>query len=94
LGANSLRELFYGVNALIDTMGDINIDHLDRTRIIPDDHRKVDDDTLYKDMPPLLRRISGHARLTIFNGAHNCIHNAGLNWLAHQSRGRNVEWDR
>lgn len=51
------------------------------------------DAPLYGSRKPLYRRTHGHTRLTLFDGGHEIIHNAGLNWLAAQQKGQPVKWD-
>lgn len=46
---------------------------------------KIDDPT-YGKKKPLFRRTSGKARVTIFEGGHELIAEAGLQWLAKQRR--------
>lgn len=43
-------------------------------------------DPLYGDAMPLFRRTSGCTRITIFDGGHNQIPEAGLAWLAKQHK--------
>jgi len=44
------------------------------------------DDPSYGEHTPLLRRTSGKARLTVFQGGHEIIFDAALPWLAAQRR--------
>lgn len=39
------------------------------------------------------RRTSGNARVTIFEGGHNILHNPGLNWLDAQRKDKPAVWD-
>ncbi|TDU66163.1 prolyl oligopeptidase family protein [Prosthecobacter fusiformis] len=50
-------------------------------------------ETLRTPKPVLFRKISGSTRITLFDGAHEIIYNAGLNWLAAQQKGTPVVWD-
>ena len=50
-------------------------------------------DKLYGKRQPLFRRESGNARITVFNGSHEIVHVAALNWLAHQTRGVPAVWE-
>lgn len=43
-------------------------------------------DPLYGEEPLPFRRESETARITVFNGGHEIVHRAGLNWLAQQRR--------
>ncbi len=50
-------------------------------------------DSLYPDeQQPLFRRQSGNSRVTIFEGGHEILHEAALNWLAAQCKGQPVSW--
>ena len=44
-------------------------------------------------MPLLVRSTSGSARLTVFNGGHDIVHEAGLTWLEAQRRAAPAAWD-
>jgi len=50
-------------------------------------------DSLYGSKPPVYRKQAGVARLTIFDGGHEMIHLAALNWLSKQEKGKPVVWD-
>jgi acetyl esterase/lipase len=50
------------------------------------------DDPLYRDKPVRFRRTSGNARITIFEGGHEIIVEAGLQWLAQQRRSQPAHW--
>lgn len=41
---------------------------------------------------PLFRQTSGNTRVTIFEGGHEIVHQAALNWLAKQRKGQPVVW--
>ncbi len=51
------------------------------------------DDPLYGRWKPLVRKTSGNARVTIFEGGHEIVQVAALNWLAQQRRGRPAVWE-
>lgn len=42
---------------------------------------------------PLFRATSGNTRVTIFEGAHEIVHQAALNWLAKQRQGQPPMWE-
>ncbi|MFK5920992.1 MAG: prolyl oligopeptidase family serine peptidase [Verrucomicrobiota bacterium] len=50
-------------------------------------------DPLYGTRPPVYRKTSGNTRITLFQGGHEIIHLAALNWLANQRKGQNAIWD-
>ena len=47
---------------------------------------------LYSANFPLFVKTSGNARVVIFNGGHEIVHMAALNWLAIQRRGQKAQW--
>ena len=42
---------------------------------------------------PLFRQTSGNTRVTIFEGGHEIVHQAALNWLAKQRKDQPVVWE-
>lgn len=50
-------------------------------------------DSLYGNAPPLFRRTHGNTRVTIFQGGHEIVHSAALNWLAAQRKGKPANWN-
>lgn len=50
-------------------------------------------DALYGKRPPLFRLVKDNTRVTIFDGGHEIVHEAALNWLAAQRKGQPVNWD-
>lgn len=53
---------------------------------------EAEQDDLYGDHQPVFRITAGTTRLTIFQGGHEIVHRAALNWLAAQTQGHPVEW--
>lgn len=51
------------------------------------------EDALYHPEPLRYRTVSGNCRVTIFEGGHEIIHHAALNWLAQQRRSQPAIWD-
>jgi len=49
-------------------------------------------DPLYDVNAVLFRKISGQARITLFEGGHEILYTPSLNWLALQQKGRPAEW--
>ena len=49
-------------------------------------------DNLYGNKPPLFRQTHGNTRITLFEGRHEIIHHAALNWLAAQRKDQPVKW--
>lgn len=68
------------------------IDAFYQQQALPSGSRKPEADALYGKKDVLFRKESGNARVTIFQGKHEIIHHAGLNWLARQRRGEPAVW--
>lgn len=50
-------------------------------------------DPLYAVNPPLFRKKHGNTRVTLFEGGHEILHEAALNWLAAQRKGVPANWN-
>lgn len=50
-------------------------------------------DPLYGNKKVIFRKTNGNTRVTIFQGKHELIHQAALNWLDHQRRDRPAAWN-
>lgn len=50
-------------------------------------------DSLYGKNSPIYRKTSGNTRVTLFQGGHEIIHGAALNWLAAQRKGQPANWN-
>ena len=50
------------------------------------------DDLYPADQQPVFRRSAGNTRVTIFEGGHEILHEAALNWLAAQRKGQPAQW--
>lgn len=50
-------------------------------------------DSLYGRQKPLFRKVSQNVRVTIFDGGHEIIPLAALNWLAQQRKGSPAVWN-
>lgn len=56
-------------------------------------HATPPKDPLYPaDQQAVFRRSAGNTRVTIFEGGHEILHEAALNWLAAQQKGQAVNW--
>ena len=68
------------------------IDAFYRQQALPVGSEKPVRDSLYGKKRVLFRKVSNNTRVTIFQGKHEIIHHAGLNWLARQRRGKPAVW--
>ncbi|HSJ01227.1 MAG TPA: prolyl oligopeptidase family serine peptidase [Verrucomicrobium sp.] len=64
-----------------------------KTQEVPSGWQEAGEDLSYGAWKPLFRRTAGKTRVTIFDGGHEIVHQAALNWLAQQERGKPVVWD-
>ena len=62
------------------------------TQTLPEELEKAESDDLYGEKQPIFRKISQNTRVTIFDGKHEIIHTAALNWLAQQQKGKAANW--
>jgi predicted peptidase len=70
-----------------------NIEEFYKTQKLPQGMAKAKPDKLYGNKQPIFRKISDNTRLTIFEGGHEIVHKAALNWLAQQSKGKPAIWE-
>jgi len=83
---------FNAVAAEADRIPTPAIAAMTSTRLVPAQWAFNGTDPLHATHPVLLRRTSGKARLTIFDGGHEILHEAALTWLESQRRGMPVHW--
>ena len=60
---------------------------------VPEKYGPVAADPSYGKFKVLLRRRSNLVRLTLFEGGHNCVAQAGAEWLARQHRFSVPDWN-
>lgn len=84
---------FNAVAAETDRVPDAAIEAMVRGRKVPADLGPAAADPLYSSKPVLHRRTSGSTRLTVFDGGHDIVHEAGLTWLEAQRRAAQAAWD-
>jgi len=59
---------------------------------LPAGFRKADVDPLYGKRQVIFRKVYQNTRVSIFQGGHEIIHNAALNWLAQQRKDKPANW--
>ncbi|MCB1227393.1 MAG: prolyl oligopeptidase family serine peptidase [Verrucomicrobiales bacterium] len=89
--SHSLRA-FDGVAEPEHRLEEAGIEAFYSRQVPPEIVGELDDPTYPSDKAPRFRRISGNCRVTIFEGGHEIVHSAALNWLAAQRRGQTVVW--
>ena len=69
-----------------DRISEEDIEYFVTKAQVPPHLKKPVEDPTYGGQRPLFRRISGKARITIFDGGHSIIPNAALTWLSKQKK--------
>lgn len=60
---------------------------------VPEILRPTESDPWMPKHPVLFRKTSGNARITLFEGGHEIVFQAGLAWLEQQRKGRSAVWN-
>jgi dienelactone hydrolase len=84
-----ISQSFDAFNALAskkDKISNADVALFTNKQEVPEALRATVDDPLYGDKRVLFRRTSGKARLTIFDGAHDIVFEAALDWLSRQRK--------
>lgn len=76
-----------------DRLQENEIETFYQTQQRPAGWAKPAPDELYEPKTVLFRKISGNARVTIFEGGHEILYIPALNWLAQQKRGHPAVWE-
>jgi len=63
------------------------------TQKLPSGWSAAAPDPVYGIHQPVFRATSGNTRITIFEGGHEIVHQAALNWLSKQRKGSPVVWE-
>ncbi len=85
-------------NASVGTESKLSSQSLQRfyeTRRVPEELQATNNaahDPLYGDNQPIYRRADGNIRVTVFDGGHEIVHTAALNWLAAQVKDKPTNW--
>ena len=89
---HSLRA-FNAVVPPIARLSDEVIEAFYATQQPPAARAAVQPDPVYANCPPVFRATHGNTRVTIFEGGHEIVHQAALNWLAKQRKGQPAVWE-
>ena len=84
-----------GFNATVavgDRLKDEEITAYYRLQKRPADWPMAPPDASYGSRTPLFRKVAGNTRVTIFEGGHEIVYQAALNWLALQRKGQPATW--
>jgi len=77
---------FNAVASEADHLTQAQIDEIVRTAKVPKGLVQPIEDSSYGKKKPLLRRISGKARVTLFDGGHELVPSAAIAWLSKQRK--------
>lgn len=97
-GSVPFSQSIYAWNAAVPRSADISgsvIKAFYKTQKVPAEIAAVNSataDELYGANVPLFRRTDANIRVTIFQGGHEIVHDAALNWLAAQVKGQPANW--
>ena len=83
---------FNKVVAGTDAISEEEIKTLYDDHTIPEQLKYKGKDPLYGKKTPLFRKHTATCRVTLFKGAHEIIHEAALNWLNLQRKGKPAVW--
>ncbi|MEZ5385725.1 MAG: prolyl oligopeptidase family serine peptidase [Prosthecobacter sp.] len=95
-GSVPFRHALYAFNAVVapaERLGEEEIQAFYQTRKLPASWSPSQADESLGSHVPHFRKVSGSTRVTIFEGGHEIVHQAALNWLALQKKGQPVIWD-
>ncbi|QOV92197.1 alpha/beta hydrolase family protein [Humisphaera borealis] len=84
---------FNAVAADADKVSDADIAAMEAKPVMPATLLQTIVDPTYGENKPLFRRVSGNAQVTIFQGGHNILPEAGLMWLEKQRKGKPAVWE-
>lgn len=83
---------FNDVAAPMDRIPERMILQMVKSPTMPAELLQKIDDPLHHRNRALFRRVSGTAQVTIFQGGHEIVYEAGLGWLEHQRKGQAPVW--
>lgn len=95
-GSVPFKQSLYAFNAVAnekDKLKNSFIEQFYKTQSLPKGVKQTNPDPLYGEKVPIFRKTSGNARVTIFKGGHQIIHQAALNWLNQQHKGISAQWN-
>jgi dienelactone hydrolase len=94
-GSVPFTHTLYAFNKLVPKKERLAQDLIERfyaAQQLPTELKQAKVDPLYGKKQPIYRKVHGNTRVTIFNGRHEIIHEAALNWLSHQRKGNPAVW--
>lgn len=94
-GSVPFTHSLYAFNKLVPERNRIDpkrIGEFYENQALPAGFEKADADPLYGRKKVVFRKVYKNSRVSIFQGGHEIIHNAALNWLAQQRKDQPANW--
>ncbi len=95
-GSVPFTHSLYAFNKVVPEKNRINpkrIEEFYEKQALPAGFEKADVDPLYSRKQVVFRKVYKNSRVSIFQGGHEIIHNAALNWLAQQRKDKPANWN-
>ena len=95
-GSVPFSHSLYAFNQVVPEKDRIPVDAIEEfyeKQLIPPSLPKADEDPLYGKKKVIFRKVSNNTRVSIFQGRHEIIHHAALNWLASQQKAKSAVWN-
>ena len=95
-GSVPFTHSLYAFNKVVPEKNRIDsewIEEFYRKQTLPAGFEKANRDPLYEKKQVVFRKIHRNSRVSIFQGKHEIIHNAALNWLAQQRKDKPANWN-
>jgi len=95
-GSVPFTHSLYAYNRVVpeeDRLPESFIETFYRKQSLPETVAEAQPDPLYGSKKVIYRKVSGNTRVSIFQGGHEIVHRAALNWLAAQRKGKAANWN-
>jgi poly(3-hydroxybutyrate) depolymerase len=95
-GSVPFTHSLYAFNRVVsgkDALSQEDIDSFYETQQVPGGQKSTINDPVYGKRTPVFRKATETCRITIFEGAHEIVHEAALNWLRLQKKGQPTVWE-
>ena len=95
-GSVPFTHSLYAFNKVVPEKNRIDPDLIQKfyeKQALPAGLEKAERDLMYGKKQIVFRKVCKNSRVTIFQGGHDIIHNAALNWLAQQRKNKPANWN-
>lgn len=96
IGSVPFTHSLHAWNAVVEGEKEFPADWIDssyQSQTFSESGNEANPDPLYGEHQPVFRKTAENTRITIFDGGHQIVHNAALNWLAAQRKGAPAVWE-